>query len=51
MIADMSPSHLSGAKTSKKRNFMFNTEEDEDLDSQDYSEPILQRKKTKLTMM
>ena len=52
MIADLSPTHPSGAATAKKRKFILNTEEDEDLDSEgENSVPAFERKKTKLKIM
>ena len=50
IIADLSPTYPSGAKTAKKRKFILNTEEDEDLDSQN-DIPLFERKKTKLSKM
>ena len=51
MIEELSPSHLSGARTSKKRNFILNTDEDDDLDSQGENIPDFIRKKTLVRKM
>ena len=47
----MSPTHLKGAKRSKKRKFILNTDEDEEANSQDDIAPLFEKKKTRLSII
>ena len=51
MIEELSPSHLSGAKTTKKRKFMLSTDKDDDMDSQGENVPDFLRRKTLVAKM
>ena len=51
MIEELSPSHLSGAKTTKKRKFMLSKDEDDDMDSQGENVPDFLRRKTLVAKM